>query len=127
MVDTAWPLIQPRLAKIPDMPSRDHDLRISLREGSKRAIICWTEESVDAVAIIKVAYKPVPQLLVWAMAGDGLENWREPLQDALVGIAKELKLPRIRGYGRRGWARALKDLGWKEVSTVCELEVDVDA
>jgi hypothetical protein len=125
-VDLAWPLIHARLDQIPDMPTQHAHLLNSLKKGTRRAIIVWTESSVDAVAIIQVAQRPVRQLLVWAMAGDGLVDWRVPLQATLVDIAKELKLPRIRGYGRRGWTRALKDLGWEEVSTVCEYKVELD-
>ncbi len=47
------------------------------------------------------------------LGGDGWQEWGGELDEFLVRMARTTSADQIRGFGRRGWSRTLKTMGYE--------------
>jgi hypothetical protein len=121
------PAHMPRLRELLDtIPDCDtDDVLADCLDGARKIIVVGRMGTTEiiAVAVVQLSYIPKPMLLVHGLAGECMAEWAPLLNGVLTELAKDSGVSCLRGYGRRGFARALSELGWREVSTICELEI----
>ena len=88
-------------------------------------MILW--EGPDWAMVLEVSTEPRRKTLHgFLCGGDDLEAIKA-MQPRLLELARQHSCAAITLRGRRGWVRALKDIGWKETHTTVELAVDYTA
>lgn len=88
-----------------------------LRSGSARLVVIG-----NSSVVVWVEEFPLKSALVVAFAGGRMDDIDEGL-DVLKAYAKQLECQQIDIYGRKGWARALVNHGFRQTSVVMSLEV----
>lgn len=77
--------------------------------------VAFTDTEVVAAAVTEIiAYPRVKSVMGHFIGGKDLESWKQPIVDALADFGKSNGCDRIEFMGRRGWAKPLKQIGWKE-------------
>lgn len=73
------------------------------------------ESRITAVAVTEIVdYSLVSSLRVVLLSGRDMAKWQEPLLDRLVKFAKDEGVTRIESWGRPGFAKTLKPLGFEQ-------------
>jgi len=122
--DKAEPLIQRGAERAPDDISIDKTYN-KLITGSQLLILITKGTEVIAVNVLdtKTTDAGVKYLFIHITAGDELESWVAQFLEVAKAIAKEYGCKKIRGTGRPGWARKLKQYGWEASHQTVECEV----
>lgn len=93
---------------------------VLLEVAEMRAVLWVGEESVAVTNVI-----PCPQgrrFNIWVAAGD-MDELITEMYPSFEAKARELGCKSMTITGRRGWVRAMKDVGFKEVATVVAKEL----
>lgn len=78
--------------------------------------------SVRAVYLTEVYDHPAGKTVGLPIVGGDLEAGL-PHLETILEWARENGCVRAAGVGRRGWARALKQLGWRERATIVDMRL----
>jgi len=97
-----WPEIEEILAADHDEPRCDGDtVWLAIDDGVIVAVVTARLCEDGAAEIVNVS-------------GKDWRRWVEPFEATLVDWARHNSMRRVRAFGRRGWMRAGKALGWRQ-------------
>lgn len=122
---TVWPIVAPLLA--PAVAGSGG--RVTMRnvfEGLEASrYLLWVahqEDNVVAAALLTrvTAYPNRRMLTIDAAGGTELSGWAEEADRTFRAFARQSGLDGVEAHGRAGWARALRRLGWQQVSVTVE-------
>lgn len=93
-----------------------------LMDGRYTLWIAHTEDfSPKAALVTRVARYPRKSLLAVDLAGgSNLNDWAAEADRVLRDYARHLGLDGVELYGRQGWTRALRRLGWQQVAVMAD-------
>ena len=82
------------------------------------------EEGIKNVTVTEIIqYATFKTLHIITTTGDGFDEYSEQ-HKVLEEYAKEINAKHIEFWGRKGWLRKLKPMGYKESYTVMRKEID---
>jgi len=100
------------------------DLMRMFGEGKLQLWVAIEKGMIEALASTQaVEYGRMSVLRVVTLSGSKMADWIGPLVDGFARYCREQGLARIEAVGRKGFVRALKNLGFKEVYTTVIREV----
>ena len=123
-----WPRVKHHLQRVVDESHGDlcmKSIRAGLLKGEGQLLAITRGEYILAAATMNVQTMDSGKrvLVVPAVGGDEIENWIEALDEYVTQVAKNLMCDSVRGIGRLGWVRKLKDYGWTPCHQIVEKEV----
>lgn len=62
-------------------------------------------------------------LTVLLLGGEQMHSWVAALDDTLTRFAQSQGCKGLDCYGRKGWSKALRNLGWRERVVMCAKEI----
>ena len=62
-------------------------------------------------------------LNVWCVGGQSMDDWFEPMKEAVEEWARRIDCVGVRMNGRRGWTRLLRQSGYRHRAVVMEKRV----
>jgi hypothetical protein len=130
LVQPVWPLIVEHLervvALVSDETTIEHILERAL-SGEVLIIVISKGEAIVAAltADIRTYDTGLNALHIPHLGGEDFDEWRDQLDSVLYAIAKDFNCNQLRIVGRRGWVKALKDLGWEEQYVVLKKDIGV--
>ncbi|MGB1223921.1 MAG: hypothetical protein ACPHCN_07235 [Mycobacterium sp.] len=95
------------------------DVKRRVEDGSNTTHI-WPGKK--SAAVTEIAWEGTKPVLNCWLAGGDLEELREMIQAAEV-FAERIGCHSVQVSGRKGWVRALRDLGYKPVAYTVEKEL----
>lgn len=98
------------------------DLVREVRERRKQCWLAW-DGQVRACALTHVEEGHIKVVEMTHCAGQGREDWQEPMVRELQRWAKAIGARRFRTINRPGWTKALKAMGLRETHRVMEAEL----
>lgn len=128
LIEPMWNSVVPHLERVielvADETSLDSIFQKSLSGEMLIILICEGASIIAAVtAEIRIYDSGFKALHIPQLGGDKFFEWRDQLDSVLNAIAKDFNCSQLRIVGRRGWIKALKDLGWEEQYVVLKKEV----
>lgn len=112
-----WHWIEPLLERIDTSESgfSTFDVLTKIQAGGFQ---CWIVPE-RAVAITTVTAFPQHSVCtVLQLAGDGLSEWFADIMACIEDFAREMGCKYVEEYGRKGWERVGKSLGYEYAFTV---------
>ncbi len=129
-VSDTWPYIREYARKVLSYTGgRKTEMKFlqELVSGQVHLWVAYDEERVCGFCTTRFTdYDSIRMLTGDLLAGEDFQEWKDPLNEALVFFAKGNGCDGIELTGRMGWERMLKDLGWKKTFTTVELRWDLE-
>lgn len=127
LVDPLWPNLEPHLARVVELVSDETSLEIVKQKAiSGEVLILVVVKGPDIIAVLTGDIRDYDTGLkvmhIGMLGGDDFFEWRNQMQDVLVAISMDFCCDQVRIVGRKGWQRALKDIGWEEQYTVMKFD-----
>lgn len=131
MIDTCWAQVEPLLAKACKFTYGRYatqDIYEMVDEGLMQLWVAF--EAGEEGTIIKGAV--VTQLMTYPRSkflslvlcgGEGFREWRTPIMELFRNFARDMACDGIEATARRGWAKLLKDEGYKARWVAFELPI----
>lgn len=128
-IDRVWPEIEEFLDFAEE---RSHgaltaeNIRDAVRERDMQAMVAVDErDDIIGVAIteLRVSLSGMRVLHIVALGGKRWNEWQEEGDRVLREWARSVEAPVVQLLGRRGWARQLAPLGWKEDAVMMTLDL----
>ncbi len=93
-----------------------------LTDGRYILWVVHTENPAPVAALVtRVARYPRKSILAVDLAGGtNLEGWAAEADRVFRDYARHLGLDGVELYGRKGWTRALRRLGWQQVAVMAD-------
>jgi len=95
------------------------NIRTRINDGTARLWIIWNEKKPELIAAATTELQLLPDgrrvLVIAQLAGRDVNRMKRDFFPDLVRYARDEKCSAVRCYGRRGWSRYLKDIGFEEV------------
>lgn len=127
LVETAWPTIAPMFQKAIDEGSDEYDiddLYCMIEENEVLPLAVLFEGRIVAAIGLKLDVYPIKRVLTILIAGGAqMDEWLTEVMAVIKRLAQEQQADSIRVAGRRGWVKALRDYGYKEIHTTVEMEL----
>lgn len=127
LIDNAWATIAPMYQKGIDEGSEEYDiddLYYMIREGEVLPLVVLLEGRIIAAIGLKLDVYPIKRVLTILIAGGTqMDEWLAEVMAVIKRLATEQQADSIRISGRRGWVKALRDYGYKEIHTTVEMEL----
>ena len=101
-------------------------IKAQVGTGFARVLVCTADDEIKSATIVQL-HKNTRQervLHVVCTAGNKSEDWLPALVDALKAIAAEESCDGITIAGRPGWARKLRQFGFRTAQIVMRMEAD---
>jgi hypothetical protein len=126
-LDMVWPKVKTYLGKAADY-ARDFidedDAYRLIREGKMHLqVIADDGEIIGASTTEIVEYPKCRTLRGIFISGERFDEWREMYDQAMTAAAKNCGAKFVELTGRKGWARRITDLGWREQYTTMVKEI----
>jgi len=124
MVDFMWPVVVARLSEVAELSDGEvttESTLMRLREGGLNLIVATNGPQVTMAITAEVLTfeSGKRSLAMQLMAGSNLEDLKDIFMPFMENLAIENGCVDIKGEAhRKGWARKLKDYGWKPVREV---------
>lgn len=134
LLDVLWDRIEPHLAKALVYAKGECDCSTVKDRALKGDVLVVTvnveKEIVAILTVMTDVFDTGKKALIVGAIGSAsdvpMDSWFEQAFEVLKGIAGDLGCSEIRGHaGRMGWARRLKDTGWKEAYVTYIHEVEI--
>ena len=101
-------------------------IKESIRERDMQALVAVDEQdNVIGIAITEIR-REISGMRIFnivALAGERFDEWRDEGDRVLRQWARSIDAPVVELVGRRGWVKALANLGWKEEAVVMRLDL----
>ena len=130
-IDLFWSQVEPLLAAAADTSDGRYQIEDVYDSITQYDHLCWVvhiDGRVIATAVTaRVFYPRKTALAITYWAGvreESMEEWGRPLLKLLQRYAKELGCDCLEAHARLGWARRLKEYGYKKIFEAFELPVD---
>lgn len=122
-----WPEIVPLLAPAVAQSNGRIDMGSVFDWLQRDLYLLWVvypePSSIRAAFLTRTAQYPRRRMLtVDAAGGSDLAEWVELADRTFRSYARQAELDGVELYGRPGWTRALRNLGWKQSAVLCETE-----
>lgn len=93
-----------------------------LMDGRYILWVVHTENSLPKAALVtRIARYPRRAMLaVDLCGGSGLEDWAAEADRVLRTFSRQSGLDGVELYGRQGWTRALRRLGWQQTAVMVD-------
>jgi len=86
--------------------------------GNIQTFIVLRENKVIGFAMTGISkYEKLRTLSVYVLGGEDADLWLKEMDQEFERFAKHNYLNGIEAYGRKGWPRKLKDMGYKQFYT----------
>ena len=115
-----------KLSNAHSMGESDHyDTLADLVRGQKQLWIVYDDDQyTKAVATTEINQWPkARKLRIVHLAGEDMDQWFDELINTLEYFARQNVCTHIEAYGRRGWVKQSKHLGFKESYTIVSKEI----
>lgn len=77
-----------------------------------------------AAAVTQIEHRDLPRILVVKyLAGAGFEQWVQALHEQFLIFAREQKCEAVEAFGREGWRKTLRAMGWSKVAALYRVPV----
>jgi hypothetical protein len=129
LIEPMWSAVEPHLARVTDIVS-DETTTKHIREKALTGevliiVICKGADIIAAMtADIRTYDTGLKALHIPQLGGDDFFEFRDQLDLVITAIAKDFGCDQLRVIGRRGWVKALKDLGWEEQYVVLKKDLE---
>ena len=91
------------------------DIKQACQEQRMQLWIKWDDDEVKGAFVTQLLnYPQLKVLLVLLLGGDEFKEWRDEVDEVLLRFGKEHDCKYVEFFGRKGWTKFLKDLGYKE-------------
>jgi hypothetical protein len=126
MLSLAWPSVLPYIEQAfgDDPMQTPRDVYNQLEDGLADLWIVEKDKVLKAACITQVV--PYPRghaLRIWVLAGEDIKKWKQAM-DVLHAFARAHNCKRIEAFGRPGWLKLAKEIGFKDVRAMMTVPVD---
>lgn len=125
-LDGIWPLVEPLLAPLfEEYPLENlDDVRASIESTHRQLWLVLKGGDIAAAAVTQIVPFPRARVLElpW-LAGSGITDMIEQMDEWVTQVAREKACSVIRIYGRDGWTRSFKKIGGKRAAIVYQKDV----
>jgi hypothetical protein len=91
------------------------DLKQGVSNKDMQLWVIHVDDELTAVCITSIHIWPrLKELTAIIVAGEHMDKWLKDLDQLLVEYAKHNECSVLSAHGRKGWAKHLKTLGWKD-------------
>lgn len=125
-VDTWWPYCEEYLIAALSYGLGEYSIDDIRSACKSKNMQLWLNLShkVEGAFITKVAEYPQKNMLVvLLLGGDNFKEWKDEADKLLLAFGKENKCEYVELFGRKGWARELKDIDYKEQTRIMTKEI----
>jgi hypothetical protein len=126
LIDSAWVDVSPYIKEAlqySDGKYEISDIYKSLIEKDMQLWTAFSDEGCEALCVTQIINYPRKKvLLLFLIAGKESANWLHFVEN-LKHFAKEHGCDSLEGYGRPGWEKLSKPLGFKKVHTIFKLTI----
>lgn len=122
-----WPVIAPMLAPAIELSMGRLTLKTVLDwllDGRYLLWVAHTEDRLPLAAFItrEARYPGKSMLTIDLCGGNNLEGWLDEADRVFRAHSRQSGLSGVELYGRPGWVRALRRLGWRQSATLVETD-----
>lgn len=125
-IHLVWDDVKPMLEKALKHADNKYDLRYIKLSLNVRDMQLWVlnkdKKTVGCVVTQICTYPLSKRLLIFALAGQGFDNWKHHFK-TIKAWARENGCESCEIYGRPGWERKLKPMGFKKISTILKINL----
>lgn len=119
-----WGSIEPHLQRVLNRIDSGHNSEDVLTDLQWSNQQLWNVNDWDAIAITHIGVMPQHKLLtIVYVAGSGIDEWLPKLVELLSEYAEQNDCKYIEFYGRDGWRKSAKALGFDKAFSVMRLTV----
>jgi hypothetical protein len=128
LIEPMWETVKPHLERVIELVADETTIEhIFDKALSGEVLIIVICKGVDIIAAMTADIRSydtgLKALHIPQLGGDDFFEWRDQLDSVLFAIAKDFNCSQLRIVGRRGWVKALKDLGWEEQYVILKKDV----
>lgn len=127
-INTFWPIAEPLLAPAVEVTSGRIGMESVFIRLQSGVYLLWVAHQDDldikAAFLTREAQYPDKKVLTIECAGGTqMHGWLEEASKVFRAHSRAAGLTGVELYGRPGWTRALKSLGWRQSVVVCEIDM----
>lgn len=120
-----WGSIEPLLTKVLNRIDSGFTLEDVLTQLQWQRMLCWKIKDWEALAITQLGAVPQHKICtIIFVSGDNVNDWLPELVNTLRTYCKTMGAKYLDFYGRDGWRKLAKPLGFDKSYTVMQLEID---
>ncbi len=120
-----WGSIEPHLQRVLSKIDSGHSVDDVLTKLQWQEMQLWNVDNWQALAITQISILPLHSVLaIVYVAGDEVNDWLPELVETLHTYAAETGCKYVEFYGRDGWRKPAKPLGFGDTFTVMRMTVD---
>lgn len=116
-VDRFWPAVAPMIERALDYAHGEFlidDIRLYAKDNRLQLWVVLDEDRLVGAIVTEIAnYPRVLALRFLALAGENLDGWMDEAEEFIVSRARDWGCGVSEGYGRRGWERKARHLGYE--------------
>lgn len=126
-IKTIWPVVAPLLQPAIEYSGGRIDMRSVFEWLTDGRYLLWVAYQdvarIKAAFVTRVATYPRRKILAVDLAGgSNLNGWLEEVDKTFRAFSRQSGLSGVELYGRPGWARALRQFGWRQSAAMVDTE-----
>lgn len=122
---TNWGSIEPHLQRVLDKIDSGHTVEDVLTKLQWQDQQLWNVNDWQAIAVTQISILPQHKVLsVVYVSGDDVDEWLPDLVSTLREFAQSTGCKYVEFYGRDGWRKKAKPLGFDNAFSVMRLDVN---
>lgn len=122
-----WPLVEEYLSSALEYGLGEYSLEDIKKSCILRDMQLWVKfnkEGLEGAFITKISKYPQKNLLcVILLGGNEFIKWRDEADALLNAFGKEHNCEYVELFGRKGWAKMLADIDYKEITRLFAKEI----
>jgi len=122
-----WPLVEEYLSSALEYGLGEYTIEDIKKSCILRDMQLWVKinkEGVEGAFITKISKYPQKNLLcVILLGGNEFIKWRDEADALLNAFGKEHNCEYVELFGRKGWAKMLADIDYKEITRLFAKEI----
>ena len=122
-----WPLVEEYLSSALEYGLGEYTIEDIKKSCILRDMQLWVKfnkEGVEGAFITKISKYPQKNLLcVILLGGNEFIEWRDEADALLNAFGKEHNCEYVELFGRKGWAKMLADIDYKEITRLFAKEI----
>lgn len=126
-LDIVWPAAAGLLAPAVEFSKGRYTLEQMWQDLQKQDLALWLVlDGTNPIAAMTTRILQYPACRVLGMewiGGERMEEWLPQAQETLASYGRDHDCDQLEGYGRKGWERPLKKLGWSSDAAIYRLEL----
>ena len=126
-IDGWWSLVEEYLISALEYGLGEYSIEDIKKSCISRDMQLWVKfnkEGVRGAFVTKIAQYPQKNLLcVILLGGNEFIEWRDEADALLNAFGKEHNCEYVELFGRKGWARMLADIDYKEITRLFAKEI----